>query len=72
LEEKDLGYKNIWNSPSGIPAVEIMLSLLLTEVNKETLSIARLVEATAKIPLKILDIYPKKGFIQIGARLFDI
>jgi dihydroorotase len=67
LEEKSLGYKNIWNSPPGIPAVETMLPLLLTEVNKGTLSLTRLVEATAINPAKILGIYPKKGCLQLGS-----
>lgn len=44
-----------------------MLPLLLTEVNKGTLSLARLVEATAINPAKILGIYPKKGCIQVGS-----
>ena len=67
MEEKKLGYKNIWSSPPGIPAVETMLPLLLTEVNKGTLSLARLVEATAINPAKILGIYPKKGCLQVGS-----
>lgn len=67
MEEKRLGYKNIWSSPPGIPAVETMLPLLLTEVNKGTLSLARLVEASAINPAKILGIYPRKGCIQVGS-----
>jgi dihydroorotase len=67
IEEKNLGYKNIWNSPPGIPAVETMLPLLLTEVNKGSLSLARLVEATSINPAKILGIYPRKGCIQVGS-----
>jgi dihydroorotase-like cyclic amidohydrolase len=67
LDEKQPGYRNIWDSPPGIPAVETMLSLLLTEVNKGTLTLARLVEASSTTPAKILGVHPWKGEIAIGS-----
>jgi dihydroorotase (multifunctional complex type) len=67
LAEKEPGYANIWDSPPGIPAIETMLPLLLTEVNRGTLGLARLVEASSTIPAKILGIHPKKGEIAVGS-----
>ena len=67
LEEKQPGYQNIWSSPPGIPAVETMLPLLLNEVNRGTLTLARLVEASSTTPARILGIHPRKGEIAIGS-----
>ena len=67
LEEKKPGYTNIWDSPPGIPAVETMLPLLLTEVNRGTLKLARLVEASSTTPAKILGVHPRKGEIAVGS-----
>jgi dihydroorotase len=67
LAEKEPGYANIWDSPPGIPAVETMLPLLLTEVNRGTLGLARLVEASSTNPAKILGVHPKKGEIAVGS-----
>ena len=67
LEEKQPGYKNIWDSPPGIPAVETMLPLLLTEVSRGTLTLPRLVEATSTAPARILGVHPRKGTIAVGS-----
>ena len=67
LDEKQPGYGNIWDSPPGIPAVETMLPLLLTEVNRGTLTLARLVEASSTTPARILGVHPRKGEIAVGS-----
>jgi len=67
LAEKQPGYRNIWDSPPGIPAVETMLPLLLTEVNRSTLTLARLVEASSTMPSRILGVHPRKGEIAVGS-----
>jgi dihydroorotase (multifunctional complex type) len=67
LAEKQPGYVNIWESPPGIPAVETMLPLLLTEVNRGTLSLERLVEASSSRPARILNLHKRKGEIAIGS-----
>jgi dihydroorotase-like cyclic amidohydrolase len=67
LEEKQPGYQNIWGSPPGIPAVETMLPLLLTEINQGTLTLTRLVEASSTTPARILGIHPRKGEIAVGS-----
>ncbi len=67
LDEKQPGYGNIWDSPPGIPAVETMLPLLLTEVNRGRLTLARLVEASSTTPARILGAHPRKGEIAVGS-----
>jgi len=67
LKEKEPGYANIWDSPPGIPAIETMLPLLLTEANRGIIGLARLVEASSTTPAKILGVHPKKGEIAVGS-----
>jgi len=67
LEEKRPGYANIWDSPPGIPAVETMLPLLLAEVNRGALKLAKLVETSSTTPAKIIGVHPWKGEIAIGS-----
>lgn len=65
--EKEKGVDNIWRSPPGLPAIETMLPLLLTEVNKGNLSIATLVRAACEKPARVLGLYPRKGAIKVGS-----
>jgi len=66
-EEKEIGWNIIWDAPSGLPGVETLLPLMLTQVQKERLSLQRMVEATSEIPAKIFRLYPRKGAILIGS-----
>ena len=67
IEEKELGWKNIFDSAPGVIGVQTMLPLMLTEVNRGRLSLTKLVELTSANPAKIFNIYPRKGSIQIGS-----
>lgn len=67
LEQKDQGRDNVFNAPFGIPGVETVLPLLLNGVADEKVSLERIVEVFSTNPAKILDLYPKKGAIQVGA-----
>jgi len=66
-EKKDLGLRDIWAAPSGVPQIETTLPLLLTKVNENRLSITRLVEATSYSVSKIFGLYPEKGAIKVGS-----
>jgi dihydroorotase-like cyclic amidohydrolase len=44
-----------------------MLPLLLTEVNRGSLTLARLVKASSSTPAKILGIHPRKGEVALGS-----
>jgi dihydroorotase len=62
LEEKQKSYDL---SPSGIPALETTMPLLLNEVNKGNLTIEKLVELTSINPAKIFKI-KDRGLIKEG------
>jgi dihydroorotase len=62
LEEKAQPYPK---SPSGLPAVENSLALMLDAVNRDQISLGRVVSAMCDAPAKIWDI-PNKGRLQEG------
>lgn len=66
-EEKERGWKDIFEAPSGGVAVETALPLMLDSVNRGLLKLERLVEASSTNPAKILGLYPRKGAIISGA-----
>jgi dihydroorotase (multifunctional complex type) len=66
-EEKEKGWKDIFEAPSGSVGVETTLPLMLDSVNRGLLTLERLVEAFSTNPAKILGLYPRKGVISIGA-----
>lgn len=66
--EKEVGWIDIWKAWGGVPAIETMLPVLLSEgVNKRRLSLATLQRVCCENPAKIFGMYPKKGAIQKGA-----
>jgi len=62
LEEKQQSYPQ---SPSGVPAVENHLALMLHEVNQGRLTLERVVEAMCDAPARVWDIVGK-GRIAVG------
>ncbi|MTI70405.1 MAG: allantoinase AllB [Firmicutes bacterium] len=66
--EKDAEGMNIWNSFPGIPGVETMVPVIVSEgYNKGRLSLSRLVEVLSESPAKHYGLYPKKGAMFIGS-----
>lgn len=65
--EKERGRKNIFLANNGIPGLETMLPLMLTEVHRKKLELEHLVKLMTINPAKILGLYPKKGAIQVGS-----
>ena len=66
-EEKEVGLEDIWKAPTGVPEVELYLPLMLTQVNRDRLSLPRLVALMAEAPAKEYGIFPQKGVIQVGS-----
>jgi allantoinase len=67
-EEKEVGWTNIWAAWGGVPTIETMLPVMLSEgVNKDRLSLARVQRVCCENPAKIFGIYPRKGVIARGA-----
>ena len=60
LEEKN---KGVWDSSPGIPSLETVLSLMLTEVNKSNLDFSLIPKIFSENVAKRFNI-PKKGFIK--------
>ncbi|MCT4593557.1 MAG: allantoinase AllB [Anaeromicrobium sp.] len=66
--EKEAQGMHIWNSFPGIPGVETMVPIIVSEgYNKGRLSLSRLVEVLCSSPAKHYGIYPKKGAMFIGS-----
>ena len=66
--EKEVGWTDIWKAWGGVPAIETMLPVLLSEgVNKRQLSLITLQRVCCENPARIFGLYPRKGAIQKGA-----
>lgn len=66
--EKEYPGSTIWNTFPGIPGVETMVPILVSEgLNKGRLSLSRFVEVTSRNAAIHYGIYPKKGSMEIGA-----
>jgi len=66
-EDKEKGWENIFNAPSGGTGVETCLPLVLDSMNKGKIGLGRLVEVFSENPAKLLGIYPKKGALLPGS-----
>jgi len=67
-ENKEKGWKNIWDAGSGAIGIETMLPVMLSEgVNKGRISIQRLIWLLSENPARIFGIHPQKGVIQVGS-----
>lgn len=67
-EEKEVGWKNIWNAWYGVPGLETLLPIVFTYGYKRGLiSLRRLVEILSVNPAKIFGLSYRKGSIRIGA-----
>ncbi|MFW6181847.1 MAG: amidohydrolase family protein, partial [Spirochaetota bacterium] len=67
-ENKELGWKNIWDAGNGALGLETLLPVMLSEgVNKGRITLPRLVSLVSENPARIFGIYPRKGAIRIGS-----
>jgi len=67
-DEKEVGWKNIWDSWAGVPSIETMIPVLVSEgVHKGRLSLERLCSVMCEKPAKIFGLYPRKGAIAVGS-----
>jgi dihydroorotase len=62
LDEKK---KDVWNAPPGIPGLETILPLLLTQLNQGKIALGDIKRLLCETPAKIFNI-PNKGFIAKG------
>lgn len=66
-EEKEKGWKNIFDAPSGGVVIETSLPLMLNAVNEGRIDLERLVEVFSANPAALMGLYPMKGELGIGA-----
>jgi len=66
-EEKEIGWKDMWQSPGGEPQIQDYLRLFLTEVNRGRLTLDQVVRLTSYNPARRFGVYPRKGVIQVGS-----
>jgi allantoinase len=67
-DEKDKAGMNIWTAFPGIPGVETMVPVIVSEgYNKGKISLSRLVEILSTNAAVHYGLYPKKGTLAIGA-----
>ena len=58
---------DVWNAPGGLPAIQEMVPLLLTQVNKGKTTLERFTLLTSENPARLAGLYPQKGCIQVGS-----
>ena len=65
--EKEKGWRNIFDAPSGGVGVQTSLPLMLNKVNEGRISMERLVEIFSVNPAKMLRLHPRKGTLMPGS-----
>lgn len=58
---------NIWEASPGSPALDYWISLMLTCVNRGTLTMRQLVRSASENPARTFGLYPNKGAIRVDA-----
>ncbi len=66
-EEKEKGFDNIYDAPSGGVVIETSLPLMLNAVNKDMIGLERLVEVFSTNPAMMNGLYPMKGDLMLGS-----
>ncbi|MCR4426881.1 MAG: dihydroorotase family protein [Firmicutes bacterium] len=67
LEEKEIGWQDMWKAHGGAPYVQHYLSLLLNAANAGRITIDQIVKVCCENPARIFGFYPRKGVIQPGS-----
>lgn len=67
-KDKERGARSVWATPPGMPGLETMMALLLSEgVNKSRITLRRLIQLISEAPARNFGLYPLKGTIRQGS-----
>jgi allantoinase len=66
-KEKDKGWENIFEAPSGGTGIQTQLPLMLDSMDQGKITLERLIEAFSENPAQIMGLYPRKGALIPGA-----
>ncbi len=66
--EKERGKNNFIKIPLGIPGIETLYPIMLSEGKKRKFNINEIVKWISTNPAKIFDLYPNKGIIEKGSQ----
>lgn len=67
IDEKEIGWEDMWKAHGGAPYVQDYLSLFLNAYNQGRITLERIVELGCEIPARRFGFYPRKGVIQVGS-----
>ena len=67
LADKQQGFDDIWQAATGVPGLEAMVPMMMTEMAAGRLSLAEAVRLMSTQPAKLFQLYPQKGVLQVGA-----
>ena len=66
--EMKLGGEDVWSALAGFPSIGTVLPIILSEgVNKDRISLDKLIKLTSVNAAKIFGMYPKKGSLEKGS-----
>ena len=65
-QEVEAGWKDNFSIPLGITGIQEFVPLMLTQVNKQRLTLEDFVRLASENPAKIFGLHPQKGAIQVG------
>lgn len=67
IDEKEIGWEDMWKAHGGAPYIQDYLALFLNAVNEGRMKLERLVEIASELPAKTFGFFPRKGTISVGA-----
>ena len=67
IDEKERGWENMWEAPTGTPQLQHYLMKLLEAVHDGLLTLEDVIRITSVRPAEIFGLYPKKGAITAGS-----
>ena len=67
LEEKERGVVDIWKGAIGLPGIEALMPLVMTEAMDGRFSVQMAVRLLCSQPARLFNLHPQRGTLQIGA-----